>query len=103
LQQAFVDEGAVQCGACIPGMILAARVFLDRQPRASADDIRQALAGNLCRCTGYAKIVGAVARTAGKARPTRPMAPPEPAAPGYFRPRSLEEALEILVPRQGEG
>jgi carbon-monoxide dehydrogenase small subunit/xanthine dehydrogenase small subunit len=102
LQQAFVDEGAVQCGACIPGMILAARVFLDRQPRASADEIRQALAGNLCRCTGYAKIVAAVAKTAGKTRPTRPMAPPEPAAPGYFRPRSLEEALEILLQRQGE-
>jgi xanthine dehydrogenase small subunit len=102
LQQAFVDEGAVQCGSCVPGMILAARTFLDRRPRAAADEIRAALAGNLCRCTGYAKIVSAVARTAGRVRPTRPPAAPEPAAPSYFRPRSLEEALEILVQRQGE-
>jgi carbon-monoxide dehydrogenase small subunit/xanthine dehydrogenase small subunit len=102
LQQAFVDEGAVQCGACIPGMILAARAFLDRKPRATAEDIRAALAGNLCRCTGYAKIVAALARIVGKTRPARPPAAPEPAAPSYYRPRSLEEALEILVQRQGE-
>jgi carbon-monoxide dehydrogenase small subunit/xanthine dehydrogenase small subunit len=102
LQQAFVDEGAVQCGVCVPGMILAARAFLDRRPRATTDEIRGALAGNLCRCTGYAKIVSAIARTAGRARSTRPPAAPEPAAPSYFRPRSLEEALEILVQRQGE-
>jgi carbon-monoxide dehydrogenase small subunit/xanthine dehydrogenase small subunit len=102
LQQAFVDEGAVQCGACIPGTILAARVFLDRRPRANPDEIRAALAGNLCRCTGYTKIVSAVARTVGKSRPTRPATAPEAAAPSYFRPRSLEEALEILVQRPGE-
>jgi xanthine dehydrogenase iron-sulfur cluster and FAD-binding subunit A len=102
LQQSFVDEGAVQCGACIPGMILAGRAFLDRKPRATAEEIRGALAGNLCRCTGYTKIVSALARTVGKMRPARPPAAPEPAAPSYFRPRSLEEALEILVQRQGE-
>ncbi len=102
LQQSFVDEGAVQCGACIPGMILAGRAFLDRKPRATPEDVRGALAGNLCRCTGYAKIVTALARTVGKTRPARPPAAPEPAAPSYYRPRSLEEALEILVQRPGE-
>jgi carbon-monoxide dehydrogenase small subunit/xanthine dehydrogenase small subunit len=102
LQQSFVDEGAVQCGACIPGMILAGRAFLDRKPRATAEEIRASLAGNLCRCTGYSKIVSAISRTVGKTRPVRPSPAPEPAAPSYFRPRSLEEALEILVQRPGE-
>jgi carbon-monoxide dehydrogenase small subunit/xanthine dehydrogenase small subunit len=102
LQQSFVDEGAVQCGACIPGMIMAGRAFLDRTPRATPEEVRGALAGNLCRCTGYSKIVSAVARNVGKTKPTRPPAAPEPAAPSYYRPRSLEEALEILVQRPGE-
>ncbi len=102
LQESFVDEGAVQCGVCIPGMILAGRAFLDRKPRATAEEIRGALAGNLCRCTGYTKIVSALSRTVGKTRPVRPSPAPEPAAPSYFRPRSLEEALEILVQRPGE-
>src|SRR5260370_21726622 len=60
LQQAFVELGAVQCGYCIPGMILSAKAYLDEHPRPSEAQIREALAGNLCRCTGYQKIVDAV-------------------------------------------
>lgn len=60
LQQAFIDAGAVQCGFCTPGMILAAKALLDREPRPSRSAIRQALSGNLCRCTGYEKIERAV-------------------------------------------
>ena len=60
LQQAFVDHGAVQCGFCTPGMVVAAKALLDENPSPSEDDVREAIAGNLCRCTGYAKIVEAV-------------------------------------------
>lgn len=60
LQQAFVDAGAVQCGFCTPGMILAAKALLDREPTPTPEQIRQALSGNLCRCTGYEKIQQAV-------------------------------------------
>jgi aerobic carbon-monoxide dehydrogenase small subunit len=65
LQQAFIEHGAIQCGFCTPGMILAAKALLDRCPNPSEDDIRGALGGNLCRCTGYQKIVEAVAAAAG--------------------------------------
>lgn len=64
LQQAFIDAGAVQCGFCTPGMILAAKALLDCEPRPSRSAIRQALSGNLCRCTGYEKIEQAVERAA---------------------------------------
>ncbi len=60
LQQAFVAAGAVQCGFCSSGMLLAARALLAEKPAASVDDIRAGLAGNICRCTGYRKIVDAV-------------------------------------------
>jgi carbon-monoxide dehydrogenase small subunit len=60
LQQAFVQEGAVQCGFCTPGMLLTTLAFLERQPRPDRAAIRAALEGNLCRCTGYTKIVDAV-------------------------------------------
>jgi carbon-monoxide dehydrogenase small subunit len=60
LQRAFVENGAVQCGYCIPGVILAAKAYLDDHPLPSEAQIREALAGNLCRCTGYQKIVDAV-------------------------------------------
>jgi carbon-monoxide dehydrogenase small subunit len=64
LQQAFIDHGAVQCGYCIPGMILSALAYLAEHPAPSDDEIREALAGNLCRCTGYQKIVAAVSAAA---------------------------------------
>ena len=60
LQKVFVEHGAVQCGFCTPGMILSAKELLDENLEPSEDDVREALAGNLCRCTGYVKIVEAV-------------------------------------------
>ena len=60
LQQAFVDAGAVQCGFCTPGMILSAKALLDRNPHPTDEEIRIAISGNLCRCTGYQKIVAAI-------------------------------------------
>lgn len=60
LQQAFIEYGAAQCGICTPGMLLAAHVLLQGTRRPSADDVREGLAGNLCRCTGYTKIIDAV-------------------------------------------
>jgi carbon-monoxide dehydrogenase small subunit len=60
VQQAFVDAGAVQCGFCTPGLVVAAADLLRRSPSPSDDEIREALSGNLCRCTGYAKILDAV-------------------------------------------
>ena len=60
LQQAFIECGAVQCGYCIPGMILAAKAYLDEHRSPTEAEVREALAGNLCRCTGYQKIVEAV-------------------------------------------
>ncbi|PYP38798.1 MAG: hypothetical protein DMD48_08570 [Gemmatimonadetes bacterium] len=60
LQQAFIEHGAAQCGICTPGMLLAAHALLQQTTRPSADDVREALAGNLCRCTGYTKIIDAV-------------------------------------------
>ncbi|HXF65544.1 MAG TPA: (2Fe-2S)-binding protein [Burkholderiales bacterium] len=64
LQQAFVELSALQCGFCGPGMILAAKALLDRDPQPEEQAIREALAGNICRCTGYVKIVEAVRRAA---------------------------------------
>jgi len=60
LQQAFAELGAAQCGYCTPGMLLSARSLLDTNPAPTRDDIREALAGNLCRCTGYQKILEAI-------------------------------------------
>jgi len=60
LQRAFIERGAAQCGICTPGMLLAAHVLLQRTRRPNADAVREALAGNLCRCTGYTKIIEAV-------------------------------------------
>ena len=60
LQQAFVDHGAIQCGFCTPGMVLTAHAFLLKHPRPTRAEIRRAIYGNLCRCTGYQQIVDAV-------------------------------------------
>lgn len=64
LQQAFMDCGAVQCGFCTPGMILTAKALLDENPRPTREEIIDALRGNLCRCTGYVKIIEAVEQAA---------------------------------------
>jgi len=66
IQQAFVDKGAVQCGFCTPGMVLSAKALLDRTPHPDEVQIKTALAGNLCRCTGYTQIIEAVQAAAGE-------------------------------------
>jgi carbon-monoxide dehydrogenase small subunit len=60
LQKAFVEHGAVQCGYCTPGMLMSAKALLDHNPSPTEDEVRLAISGNLCRCTGYAKIVEAI-------------------------------------------
>jgi aerobic-type carbon monoxide dehydrogenase small subunit (CoxS/CutS family) len=66
LQQAFLDQGGVQCGFCTPGMLISAKALLDRNPSPDEDEIRLALSGNLCRCTGYSGIVRAVQAAAAQ-------------------------------------
>jgi len=60
LQQAFIEEGAVQCGYCTPGMLMSAKALLDKNPNPSEEEIKRAISGNLCRCTGYVKIIKAI-------------------------------------------
>ena len=68
LQQAFAELGAAQCGYCTPGILLSAKSLLESNPKPSRDEIREALAGNLCRCTGYSKILDAIELGAGRMR-----------------------------------
>lgn len=68
LQESFLDAGAVQCGFCIPGMVVAATALLERTPEPSANEVRDALSGNLCRCGGYDRICDAVLRATSGAR-----------------------------------
>jgi xanthine dehydrogenase small subunit len=107
VQEAFLEEGAVQCGFCIPGMVMATRALLDRQAHPSRAQIRRALAGNLCRCTGYARIFRAVERAAGTATVPRAGMVPDRRAPAgratlgavgpaVHRPTALSEALATL-------
>ena len=70
IQQSFVEKGAVQCGFCTSGMILSAKSLLDRNPDADETEIRSAISGNLCRCTGYQKIVEAIASVKKEASPS---------------------------------
>jgi carbon-monoxide dehydrogenase small subunit len=68
LQQAFVDEGAVQCGFCIPGMLMSATSLLNHNEHPTEEEIRRGLSGNLCRCTGYAKIIKAIMKSTAISR-----------------------------------
>jgi carbon-monoxide dehydrogenase small subunit len=69
VQQAFVDEGAVQCGFCTPGLIVAVHDLLEHQPRPTELEVQEALSGNLCRCTGYGRILAAVQAAAARGGP----------------------------------
>jgi carbon-monoxide dehydrogenase small subunit len=60
IQQAFVDHGGLQCGFCTPGMIMAAKALLDQNPSPTEEEVKRGIAGNLCRCTGYAKIIESI-------------------------------------------
>jgi carbon-monoxide dehydrogenase small subunit len=66
LQEAFLKAGAVQCGYCIPGMVMSAKYLLMKNPHPSEDEVRQGLAGNLCRCAGYNRIIAAVQMAASE-------------------------------------
>ncbi len=70
IQKAFVDKGAIQCGFCTPGMILSAKALLDTNPKPTEPEIRTAISGNLCRCTGYQKIVEAIQEAAEEIQST---------------------------------
>lgn len=84
LQQAFLDHGAVQCGFCIPGMVMSAQAVLDRTPRPTIEEIREGLSGNLCRCAGYNRMFEAMLATAadGAAPDRHSHAPATDAAAG---------------------
>jgi carbon-monoxide dehydrogenase small subunit len=82
LQRTFADLGAAQCGYCTPGILMAAKALLHVNPRPTRDDIREALSGNLCRCTGYHKIVEGVEWAAAIARGEKGAAPPRDALYG---------------------
>lgn len=68
IQESIIDKGGVQCGFCTPGILMSSRALLDRNPEPSEDDIREALVGNLCRCTGYIRIIDAVQDAAQRER-----------------------------------
>jgi carbon-monoxide dehydrogenase small subunit len=86
LQEAFIAHGGLQCGFCIPGMILAAKALLDREPDPSETQVRRGIAGNLCRCTGYTKIVEAI----------------EDAAAVMRHDRRRKERVVAYMPQRGE-
>lgn len=107
LQRAFVEEGAVQCGFCTPGMVMASRFLLQKDPHPSRSDIRRALSGNLCRCTGYEKIFSAVERAAREGygeiadlsttgSPSSEVVFEDHEKDLFFIPDGLEKALEVL-------
>ena len=74
LQKAFIKNGAAQCGFCIPGILMSSKALVDERPDASEQDIREALGGNLCRCTGYVKIVQSVREAAAEITKRKPKA-----------------------------
>ena len=72
IQKAFVENGGIQCGYCSPGMILSAKALLDENPNANEDEIKEAIAGNLCRCTGYVQIIDSIKSVSGYFRQEQP-------------------------------
>jgi aerobic-type carbon monoxide dehydrogenase small subunit (CoxS/CutS family) len=90
LQECFADLGAAQCGYCTPGFLVTAKALLDREPHPSRERIREALSGNLCRCTGYQQIVEAVEAAAARLNP-RPPADPVTGAESAGAPDGFEE------------
>jgi carbon-monoxide dehydrogenase small subunit len=72
LQEEFVNKGAIQCGFCTPGMILSAKALLDQNPSPTEVEVKTAISGNLCRCTGYVRIIDAILSAAGSLRGMRP-------------------------------
>ena len=66
IQEAFVENGGVQCGFCTPGMVMSAKALLDEKPHPSEGEIKEGIAGNLCRCTGYVQIVESIRKAAEK-------------------------------------
>jgi len=68
LQQSFIEKGAIQCGFCTPGMVMSAKALLKRNPNPTTEDIRTAMVGNLCRCTGYVKIIEAIEDVVNRSR-----------------------------------
>ena len=91
IHQAFVESGAIQCGYCTPGMIMAGKALLDKNPHPTHDEAAQAISGNLCRCTGYAQIVEAIV-----AAPAAACAARAQALPGTL------DSGEFLMPEMGE-
>ncbi|MEW6227329.1 MAG: (2Fe-2S)-binding protein [Bacillota bacterium] len=71
IQEAFIENAALQCGYCIPGMVMSAKALLMRNPQPARDEVVQAIAGNLCRCTGYARVVDAIMQATRTARALR--------------------------------
>ena len=100
LQRAFIDAGAIQCGFCTPGMIMSARALLERNPNPTDEDIVEAIAGNLCRCTGYEGILHAV-RLAGRRLAAGRLQAREPSDPG--RVLATDEASKSVPDREGAG
>ena len=94
LQDAFADLGGSQCGYCSPGIILTAKALLDKNPDATSDDIKEALSGNLCRCTGYLQIVESVQQAAKVMREARPDLKVRPSTPS-------SDALSAVGPSSG--
>src|SRR5262249_5385215 len=95
IQQAFLECGGAQCGICTPGMLIAARALLDANPHPSRDEIKEGIAGNLCRCTGYIRIFESIEKAAAGRAPRQST----PEADRELAPNSLREALAVLGER----
>ena len=103
IQEAFADAGAVQCGYCTPGMVISTKALLDRNPDPSEQEIRDALSGNLCRCTGYGQIVSAVQLAAERLKRSS-SSPASPQSGAGHEPAPAEQLrVSGEVSRGGEG